>query len=160
MKISFRSRRLGGSDDLPGPLGLRRRPELQAAQIEAPDQFSEIGSATQPTTEPSAGPATQASTRPDYQSWWETLNDRELNSLIARAVRTNPDVMAAEARIREARGDRGVTASGLFPQVNSTGGFTHSRISQNQAGNLGVERRRRQRVPVYRDRIRSLADGF
>jgi multidrug efflux system outer membrane protein len=49
-------------------------------------------------------------------------------------VQTNPDVLAATARIREARGDRGVTASGLFPQINATGSYTHSRVSQNEAG--------------------------
>lgn len=105
-------------------------PNYKPPKVDAPDQFSEIGSATQPTTAPS----TQASTRPDYQSWWETLNDPELNCLIARAVQTNPDVLAATARIREARGDQGVATSGLFPQVNATGSYTHTRESQNLPG--------------------------
>jgi outer membrane protein, multidrug efflux system len=109
-------------------------PNYKAPKVDAPDQFSEIGSATQPTTEPAAGPSTQASTRPDYQSWWETLNDPELNCLIARAVQTNPDVLAATARIREARGERGVVTSGLFPQINATGSYTHTRDSQNLPG--------------------------
>jgi outer membrane protein, multidrug efflux system len=109
-------------------------PNYKAPKVEAPDNYSEIGSATQPTTEPAAGPSTQASTRPDYQSWWETLNDPELNRLIAQAVQTNPDVLAATARIREARGERGVVTSGLFPQVNATGSYTHTRDSQNLPG--------------------------
>jgi NodT family efflux transporter outer membrane factor (OMF) lipoprotein len=99
-----------------------------------PEQYSEISSATRPTSKPTTGPTTEASTRPDYQGWWETLNDPTLNSLIHRAVCNNPDVMSAIARIREARGNRGVAASGLFPQVNATGGYTHSRDSQNLPG--------------------------
>ncbi len=109
-------------------------PNYKPPKVEAPDQFSEISSATQPTTEPVVAPSTQAATRPDYQSWWETLNDPELNCLIDRAVRSNPDVLAATDRILEERGDKGVATSGLFPQINATGSYTHSRDSQNLPG--------------------------
>jgi outer membrane protein, multidrug efflux system len=109
-------------------------PNYTPPKVEAPDQYSEIGSATQPTTEPVEGATTQASTRPDYQSWWETLNDPELNSLIVRAVRSNPDVLAATDRIYEARGSRGIITSGLFPQINTDGSYTSYRESQNLPG--------------------------
>jgi len=105
-------------------------PNYKPPRVDAPDQFSEIGSATQPTSAPS----TQVSVKPDYQSWWETLSDQELNTLIARAVRQNPDVRAAADRIRAARGQRGVTASQLFPQINATGSYTHTRDSENLPG--------------------------
>ena len=109
-------------------------PDYKAPKVDAPEQYSEISSATRPTSNPTTGPTTVASTRPDYQCWWETLNDPTLNSLIHRAVFSNPDVLAAEARIRQARGNRGIAVSGLFPQVDATGGFTHSRDSQNLPG--------------------------
>jgi NodT family efflux transporter outer membrane factor (OMF) lipoprotein len=109
-------------------------PNYKQPKFTTPDAYSEISSATRPTTHPTTGPTTEASTRPDYQMWWETLHDRELNSLIFRAAQNNPDVMAAEARIREARGTRGIAVSGLFPEINATGGYTHSKDSSNLPG--------------------------
>ncbi len=105
-------------------------PDYKQPEIKTPGQYKEIGSATQPTTRG----ATQVSVQPDYQRWWTTLNDPTLNGLIERAVKNNPDVLAAEARIREARANRGIQASGLFPDVGAQGGYTHSRLSQNLAG--------------------------
>ena len=104
-------------------------PDYKQPDIKTPQQYSEIGSATQPTTQSAAQP----STRPDYQRWWQTLNDPTLNGLIDRAVRGNPDLLAAEARIREARANRGILVSGLFPDVGAQGGYTHTRTSLNSA---------------------------
>ncbi len=36
-------------------------------------------------------------------TWWNSFNDAELDSLIQRAVRSNPDLRVAEARLRQAR---------------------------------------------------------
>ncbi|MGA2439927.1 MAG: efflux transporter outer membrane subunit [Tepidisphaeraceae bacterium] len=104
-------------------------PDYKQPDMKTPEQYSEIGSATQPTSRSTPG----ASTRPDYQRWWETLNDPTLNRLIDRAVRGNPDLLAAEARIREARFNRGILVSGLFPDVGAQGGYTHTRTSLNSA---------------------------
>src|SRR5262245_18096783 len=38
--------------------------------------------------------------------WWTTFSDPRLNSLIARAVRSNYDLRIAEARLRQARAQR------------------------------------------------------
>ena len=59
----------------------------------------------------------------------------KLNSLIARAMRDQPGCAWRRRRgfVKRAA-NRGVTASGLFPQVNATGSFTHSRDSQNLPG--------------------------
>jgi NodT family efflux transporter outer membrane factor (OMF) lipoprotein len=102
-------------------------PDYKPPDIKTPQQYSEIGSATQPTSRSAAG----GSTRPDYQRWWETLNDPTLNRLIDRAVQGNPDLLAAEARIREARANRGIYVSGLFPDIGAQGGYTHTRTSLN-----------------------------
>jgi multidrug efflux system outer membrane protein len=104
-------------------------PNYKTPNMHAPESFSEIASATRPTT----APEVKATTRPDYQRWWETLEDPELNSLIQRAVVNNPDVVSAEARIREARANKGIYVAGLFPDIGADGSFDHSRFSQNIA---------------------------
>jgi outer membrane protein, multidrug efflux system len=104
-------------------------PNYKTPNTPMPAQFNEIESATQPTSEPSA----RATTQPDYQCWWETMGDPILNSLIQRAVVNNPDIIAAEARIREARANRGIYIAGLFPDIGADGSYTHERVSQNLA---------------------------
>jgi outer membrane protein, multidrug efflux system len=63
--------------------------------------------------------------------WWSTFNDPLLNSLVERAVGSNLDLRLAEARIREARASRVVTASGAWPTLNVSGSYTRNRASQN-----------------------------
>ena len=58
---------------------------------------------------------------PDLTQWWTNFNDPILNSLIARAVSTNLDLRQAQARIREARAARAVTAAGEWPAVDVSG---------------------------------------
>src|SRR5262245_18772426 len=59
--------------------------------------------------------------------WWSAFNDPLLNSLVDRAVRSNLDLRLAEARIREARASRAVTASGAWPTVDVSGSYTRNR---------------------------------
>jgi NodT family efflux transporter outer membrane factor (OMF) lipoprotein len=53
-------------------------------------------------------------------SWWTTLDDPILTSLIEKAVNNNLDLRQAEARVREARARRGVSQAGLFPVVDAS----------------------------------------
>ncbi|MDP9172777.1 MAG: efflux transporter outer membrane subunit [Planctomycetota bacterium] len=113
-------------------------PNYKRPWLPVPDQFSEIGAATQPTTRS----ATEPSTRPisadvqlqAFTQWWTTFDDPRLNSLIDRAIKGNFNLIAAEARLREARANRGVVASQYFPQVNAVGQYSHTRASQNVSG--------------------------
>lgn len=117
-------------------------PDYKEPDMQMPGQFSELGSATQPTTQSVTRPTTQSTTQPmsmdqppaDYQAWWTFFNDSELNSLVDRAVKNNPDITAAIARVMEARAQRGVVASGLFPEIDATGSYTYSRFSSNIPG--------------------------
>jgi NodT family efflux transporter outer membrane factor (OMF) lipoprotein len=68
---------------------------------------------------------------PELTQWWTAFNDPLLNSLIERAVRSNLDLRLAEARVREARALRGVTASGAWPTIDVSGSYTRSRTSEN-----------------------------
>ncbi len=67
----------------------------------------------------------------DLERWWTTFNDPLLNSLVERAVRSNLDLRAAEARIREARANRAVVAAGAWPTINTSGSYTRVRSSEN-----------------------------
>jgi len=64
-------------------------------------------------------------------TWWNTLNDQELSSLIARAVKGNLDIKGARARIREARIRRGTARADLFPTLDATGSATRSRTRED-----------------------------
>ena len=67
----------------------------------------------------------------DISRWWSVFNDPELDSLIERAVQANKDLKLAEARVREARGQRGVVAADGYPTVNASAAYARSRSSEN-----------------------------
>ena len=63
--------------------------------------------------------------------WWTTLGDSDLSNLIERARTGNVDLKVAQARIREARGRRGIAASGFYPSFGFSGSASVSRSSEN-----------------------------
>jgi outer membrane protein TolC len=63
--------------------------------------------------------------------WWTEFNDALLNTLVERAVQSNLDIRLAEARIRESRALRAVTAADAWPGLDATGSYTRSRSSEN-----------------------------
>lgn len=101
--------------------------------------------ATWSTTQP-VPPATQPSsptTRPaDVAAWWRSLHDPMLDSLIDRAVASNLDLRVAEARVREARAQRGFVAADLWPQVGVSASYDFRGSSVNTGpkpqGNPGL----------------------
>ena len=64
--------------------------------------------------------------------WWASFNDPELDSLIQRAVRSNPDLSVSEARLRQARGIRQMSAADFWPIVDTSGSFARAKQSKNQ----------------------------
>src|SRR5580765_6701045 len=66
--------------------------------------------------------------------WWTKFNDPLLDSLVERAAKSNLDLRLAEARIREARASRVVTASGAWPTLDVSGSYTRNRSSENAFG--------------------------
>ncbi|MGA2581834.1 MAG: efflux transporter outer membrane subunit [Tepidisphaeraceae bacterium] len=81
------------------------------------------------STEPSDITAT---TQPaSVGEWWSNFNDPELNSLVDRAIRNNLDLHNAYSRVVQAREQRGVTGSELFPVINADGGYQAARGSSN-----------------------------
>src|ERR1035438_8795824 len=73
---------------------------------------------------------TDSATTPS--SWWASFNDVELDSLIERAVRSNLDLRAAGARLRQARAVRQGSAADFWPSVDSPDSYARQKQSQNQ----------------------------
>ncbi len=65
----------------------------------------------------------------DITHWWIVFKDPELDSLVQQAEKTNKDLKIAYARIREARAQRTIAASSLFPTLNSSASYTRTRPS-------------------------------
>jgi multidrug efflux system outer membrane protein len=63
--------------------------------------------------------------------WWTEFNDPLLNGLVERAVKSNLDIRLAEARIRESRALRAVTAADAWPGLEAAGSYRRSRSSEN-----------------------------
>ncbi|MBL0713994.1 MAG: efflux transporter outer membrane subunit [Desulfosarcina sp.] len=64
-------------------------------------------------------------------TWWETLKDPILDSLMERAVAGNLDLKEAFARIKEARAIRGIASSERWPDVNGSGDVSRQRQSED-----------------------------
>ena len=63
--------------------------------------------------------------------WWGVFKDPTLQELIREALLNNYDLMAAAARVEEARAMVGSAASQLFPLVDLTGNVARDRNSGN-----------------------------
>lgn len=75
---------------------------------------------------------------PDTLSqWWKVLGDPQLESLEERAVQGNLELKNARARVREARAQRGISETKLYPSIDATGSMTDQRSSENNG--LGHE---------------------
>jgi len=68
---------------------------------------------------------------PDLAAWWKKFNDTNLDSLVAMAVQSNLTLHIAEARVREARAERGVINGSLWPSIGSSGSYSRNRFGAN-----------------------------
>lgn len=72
--------------------------------------------------------------------WWEVFDDHILMELEKRAVQGNLDLKTALSRIRQARLNRGLSQSELFPALNAGGKAQRQRSSESmQTPNGGQE---------------------
>src|SRR3972149_1027230 len=91
-------------------------PDYCPPKVSVPESWSEL---------PQEGKASPES----LVQWWKTFNDPVLDSLIMRAVPSNLDLRIAEARVREARFQRGAIASDLWPSLDTSASYSRSRRS-------------------------------
>jgi len=67
----------------------------------------------------------------NLKTWWKSLNDPILNSLIERAAAGNLDLQEAAARVTEAEARRGISTGERFPDINGVGDIERSRTSED-----------------------------
>jgi NodT family efflux transporter outer membrane factor (OMF) lipoprotein len=65
-------------------------------------------------------------------AWWASFNDPELDSLILRAAKTNPDLRVAEARLRQSRAQREMSIANFWPTLDSSDSEARAKQSMNQ----------------------------
>ncbi len=103
-------------------------PDYHPPQMQTPDGWSEKGRGVVDAAAADTAAVSQ---------WWTLFGDQQLNSLIERAAGANKDLRIAEARIREARARRGITAAGVWPEVDLAGAYSRSRRSDNSSSGTG-----------------------
>lgn len=108
------SRSLGIGMLLVGLAGCAVGPNYHVPKSAAPDRFIAVPRDGAP---PPPTPAAAV----DLSQWWHSLNDSELNSLIERAIRANPDIEIALTRLQEARTRQAGLVGGALPQVAASG---------------------------------------
>ncbi|MDF0650075.1 MAG: efflux transporter outer membrane subunit [Nitrospira sp.] len=68
---------------------------------------------------------------PDEDRWWDQFHNAELTRLIETALRDNPGLKVASARLREAQGLARVEGARLLPFLEADASLTYERISQH-----------------------------
>jgi len=71
--------------------------------------------------EAAAQAASEARAAVDLSQWWRSLNDPELDSLVDRAVRANPDIEIALTRLQEVRTQQAALLGNALPEVAASG---------------------------------------
>lgn len=100
-------------------------PTYQRPEAAVPAGFKEEGVETRRDNWKNAEPA-------DFShrgEWWAIFDDAALNALEQQALSANQDLLAAAARVKEARGLGQVARGGLFPSIDAGVGSTRQRVS-------------------------------
>ena len=74
--------------------------------------------------------------QPPVARWWDALGDATLSALEARALAANPDLAAAQARIRQARAGLREQKADLLPNGSANALYAHARIPGLDLGQL------------------------
>jgi NodT family efflux transporter outer membrane factor (OMF) lipoprotein len=89
-------------------------PDYHAPKMKMPDGFAVSSGASAP---PGSGNAAV-----DLTQWWRALNDRQLESLVDRAIRANTTLEIALTRLQEARTFETVVAGHALPSLEASAG--------------------------------------
>src|SRR6185312_13508822 len=111
-------------------------PNYHTPDEHPPSEFGAVHGQTSMTSKAST-PGPQAESV-DYATWWRSLNDPELDSLVTRAVAANPDALIALDRLQAARTYEIAVVGAALPDVEASGGagrgtgsdLTRSRAAQ------------------------------
>ena len=101
-------------------------PDYRPPDTSAPTAWTSI--------DPQARPALSTDSAGDLASWWTSLEDPLLGELVDTALRANPDVASAQARLRQVRAQRTVEASGLYPSLGASADGRRANASVESSG--------------------------
>jgi len=108
----------------------------------APETPSYTPEATLPDTTASkvqAGEAQRFVSGQDIPGqWWTLFHSEPLNALIDQALKTNPDLQAAQAALRQTQELAAASRGPLFPQVDAQYNVTRQKISGASFGQAGL----------------------
>jgi outer membrane protein TolC len=93
-----------------------------------------------PTTaaEVSGGAAQRFVTGRDIPGeWWKVFHSKEIDALLAEALRANPNLQAAQAALWQAKENLYAAGGKLLPSVDGTGSFTREAFSPAEFGQPG-----------------------
>lgn len=114
-------------------------PDYRRPQSEMPARWRELpgdglfGPATRPASAPADDPSPPTTQPADLAQWWRSFSDPQLDRLIERVATANLDLKIAEARVREARAQRGLIAGERYPLVNASAAYARREPSENGA---------------------------
>ncbi len=94
--------------------GCAAGPNYRPPSTDAPPRFAGNSLVTSP-----AAPAPPAAPV-DLAVWWKSLHDAELDSLVERAIKSNPDLEVAPPRLQQARTYDGVVIGHALPEGDAT----------------------------------------
>ena len=103
-------------------------PNYHTPHMSVPDRYAATASDTGSVPAATAAPAV------DLARWWRALEDTELDSLIERAVRSNPDALIALDRLQAARTYELGIAGSLLPAAAASGAYGRGTGDDNARG--------------------------
>lgn len=130
--------------------GCAAGPDYHAPKLDVPPAFvapaAGVASRAAPASSAAASAAAAnagaaaAAVQPatDLALWWRALDDRELDSLIERAIKSNPDLEVAFTRLQQARTYEAGIIGRALPEIDASGAAgrgTGSDLSRGRAEN-------------------------
>lgn len=119
MRLRSLPRMLAAAGLLAGLAGCSVGPNYHPPKVAVPGQWAEVG------------PGGTTNRTPQLAQWWKRLHDPILDSLVERAIKSNYDLKAAEARLRAARALRGAALADFLPVVDANASYSVARRSAN-----------------------------
>jgi len=95
--------------------GCAAGPNYQTPKPDTPPQFASKAAAA----------ASSTTANGDIAAWWQALKDPELDSLVERAIQSNPDLEIALTRLQQARTYETVVTGFALPEVDATAAAAH-----------------------------------
>jgi len=102
-------------------LGCTVGPDYQAAPAPAVDRFTESSLPDKTVSATGAGGAAQhfVAGQDIPGDWWTAFHSPQINALVAKALAANPDLIAAQATLREAQQNMRAEQGALFPKLTA-----------------------------------------